>query len=68
MICERCHEREATVHVTEVYAEAEADAEPMKKVNLGEPCCRETRPGLLESAERSNPPPRTRRSEGSDPK
>ena len=58
MICERCHEREATVHITEI-----CDPE-MKKINLCEPCCQETQPGLLEHAKKSPnypPPPNSQR-------
>ena len=42
MICERCEEREATVHVTMLAGKA------VRKVDFCEPCCREAWPALLE--------------------
>jgi hypothetical protein len=60
MICERCHAREATVHLTEVTGQ------DLRKIDLCESCCQDTRPGLLEKAKRSAsyPPPRTRGLQG----
>ena len=38
MICQQCHEREATVHITELIDQVE------KRTDLCEACCRESRP------------------------
>jgi hypothetical protein len=42
MICQQCHEREATVHITELTDQAE------RRTDLCEACCRESRPEVLE--------------------
>src|SRR4051812_34647695 len=42
MICQQCHEREATYHITETTDQAE------RRTDLCEACCRESRPEFLE--------------------
>jgi hypothetical protein len=64
MICTRCQEREATVHITEI------EGEVLRKVDLCEACCQVSRPELWQRATHSSsyPPPRTRGQQGTETK
>jgi protein-arginine kinase activator protein McsA len=42
MICQHCHEREATFHITEITDQAD------RKTDLCEACCLELRPEVWE--------------------
>jgi hypothetical protein len=74
MLCQRCKQKEATIHITECEVSSPKDPRcedsPVRKVDLCEPCCRETRPWFLEKDEgfMLDPPPGTRGPRGQDPK